>query len=141
MLIERQKKNQLGQDAHELYSKHAKVIFQVGERRTNGFKQRLGHAVEVIPQQNPYTLTVGQTMALLCVKGGKPIPNQFVMAGWETRDGQTGSLQARADGRGLVRFELKAAGRWYVKFINMVSRNDPKMNYESKWATLTFEIK
>jgi hypothetical protein len=28
-----------------------------------------------------------------------------------------------------------------VRFINMTRLDDPKVNYESKWATLTFEIK
>ena len=28
-----------------------------------------------------------------------------------------------------------------AKFINMVKVDDPKINYESKWATLTFEIR
>ncbi|MCS6804035.1 MAG: DUF4198 domain-containing protein [Blastocatellia bacterium] len=141
MLVERQKQNRLGEDAHELYSKHAKAIFQVGERRTKSFKQPLGYAVEIIPQQNPYTARVGQTMSFLCTKDGKPIPRQFVIAGWETPDGQTGSLSGRTDEQGLVRFPLKIAGRWYVKFIHMVSLTGQPINYESKWATLTFEIR
>ena len=33
-----------------------------------------------------------------------------------------------------------SSGRWYVKFIHMVRASEPGLDYESKWATLTFEI-
>jgi hypothetical protein len=34
-----------------------------------------------------------------------------------------------------------AAGRWYVKFVHMVRATEPGLDYESKWATLTFEMR
>ena len=34
-----------------------------------------------------------------------------------------------------------AAGKWYVKAISMVPLRQSKLNYESRWATLTFEVK
>ncbi len=36
---------------------------------------------------------------------------------------------------------LRGAGRWYVKYIHMTPLDDPQLNYESKWASLTFEVK
>jgi hypothetical protein len=33
------------------------------------------------------------------------------------------------------------AGRWYVKFINMQKTDAEGLDYESKWATLSFEIR
>lgn len=141
ILAQRRRDGQLDWDVCERYSKHVKAIFQVGDGRTDSFKTPLGYAVEIIPQQNPYALKVGQTIALLCLKDGKPVANQLVMAGWETGDGVSPPLEARTDTDGIVRFELKAAGKWYVKFIHMEPLKDPKVNYESKWATLTFEIK
>jgi hypothetical protein len=32
-------------------------------------------------------------------------------------------------------------GWWYVKFIHMVPVNGDTVNYESKWATLTFQVR
>ena len=32
-------------------------------------------------------------------------------------------------------------GRWYVKFIHMVRVNAADADYESKWATVTFELR
>ena len=47
----------------------------------------------------------------------------------------------RSDSKGIIKIKLSGAGKWYAKFINMVKIDDPKLNYESKWATLTFEIR
>lgn len=41
----------------------------------------------------------------------------------------------------MIRIKLENVGKWYAKFINMVKVDDPKVNYESRWATLTFEIR
>jgi hypothetical protein len=36
---------------------------------------------------------------------------------------------------------IASAGSWYVKFIHMVAVNGDTVNYESKWATLTFQVR
>ena len=47
----------------------------------------------------------------------------------------------RTDADGVARFVLDSPGKWYVKFINMVPVSAPDLDYESKWATLTFQIR
>jgi uncharacterized GH25 family protein len=141
ILEERKKAGELNKDAHERYSKHVKAIFQVGDRLTDNFKTPLNFPVEIIPQQNPYSLKAGGTLEVLCLLNGKPVPNQFVIAGGEVNGKQSPPLSARADGSGIARFELKSAGKWYIKFIHMAELKDPKLNYESNWASITFEIK
>jgi uncharacterized GH25 family protein len=140
-LIERKRNNELKKDVRERYSKHVRVVFQVGENLSDDYKRQLNYPAEVIPQQNPYALKVGDTISVLCTVEGQPVSNQFVMAGWESRDGKLHSLDARTDARGLANFKLAAEGKWYIKFINMTSISDPSLNYESKWASLTFEIR
>ena len=68
--------------------------------------------------------------------------NQFVMTGHEDANGKliTGK-NVRTDKNGVAKIKLGGAGKWYVRFINMTRLNDPNLNYESKWATLTFQIK
>jgi hypothetical protein len=41
----------------------------------------------------------------------------------------------------VAQVTLDAAGKWYVKFIHMARANRAGLDYESKWATLTFEIR
>lgn len=141
ILADRKQKGELNKDAHERYSKHVKAIFQVGDKITESYKKPLNYPVEIIPQQNPYALKPGQTLEVLCLLEGKPIANQFVMFGSEPWGGSSSSFTTRADAQGIARIELKRSGKWFVKFIHMSSLGDPKLNYESKWASLTFEIK
>lgn len=72
---------------------------------------------------------------MLCLLDGRPIPNQFVMAGWESRDGKLHTLDARADKNGIARIKLGAAGKWFVKFIHMTPLSEPNLNYESNLST------
>ena len=141
-LAERMKLNQLKKDVRERYSKHARAIFQVGDKLSDDYKRELNYPAEIIPQVNPYALKVGDTITVLCTVDGRPAEHQFVMAGWESRDGRMHlSDEIRSDADGIARVRLAGAGKWYVKFIHMNSLDDPNLNYESKWASLTFEIR
>lgn len=131
----------MGKPARERYSKHVKAIFQVGESRTGGFNTALGYPVEIIPQQNPYELKVGNTLEVLCVKDGNPVANQFVMAGRESNRRVIASPGVRTDSNGIARVKLTDGGKWFVKFIHMTKLNQADLDYESKWASLTFEIR
>ena len=83
----------------------------------------------------------GATIEILCLKDGQPLVNQFVMSGRESGGKDLPQANVRTDKQGIARIKLNAAGKWYVKFINMTRLTDPKINYESKWATLTFALK
>ncbi len=141
ILAERKKNNELGKDTRERYSKHVRAVFQVGDKLSDDYKRPLHYPVEIIPQENPYSLKVGQTIPVLCLLAGRPLVNQFVIAGWESSDGKLNSINARTDTKGIARFKLSGAGKWFVKLIHMEPSSEPGLNYESKWATLTFEIK
>lgn len=140
--LERKKNKQLNLAATERYSKHVKAVFQVGDARTDTYKTPLGYPVEIIPQQNPYQLKVGATLAALCVKDGQPLVNQYVLYGVQAAgQNRFTTLKTRTDKDGLAHIPLSGAGRWYIKFIHMSQVNEPPVNYESRWATLTFELK
>ena len=140
-LEDRRKTGELEKDAKERYSKHVKAIMQVGKTQTDDYKTVLGYPVELVPQQNPYKLKKGGSIDILCLKDGKPLAGQVVLAGRETNGKLTAAPELRSDAQGLVKLRLDAAGKWYVKFINMTKFDDPNLNYESKWTTLTFEIR
>ncbi len=141
ILENRKRDKELGKDARYRYSKNVKTIFQAGDRQTDNYKTVLGYAVEMIPQQNPYKLKKGDSIEILCLKDGKPLIGQTVITGYESGGKLATEKSVRSDGKGIIKIKLDGAGKWYAKFINMVKIDDPKLNYESKWATLTFEIK
>lgn len=142
ILAERRRTGELRKNVRERYSKHVRTLIQVGNATTDNFKQPLGYTVELIPQQNPYSLAVGDTLDVLCTLEGQPLVNQFVMAGWENaRRRGPKPISGRTNALGIVSFKLVSAGKWYVKMIQMTPLKEPGLNYESKWATLTFEMK
>ncbi len=141
MLDRRRKRGEMAKDVRERYSKHVKALFQAGGALTDSYKTSLNYPVEIIPRQNPYSLKVGQTLEIQCLKDGKPIENQFVVAGFESSSRMSPEVHMRTDRHGKARFKLKSSGKWYVKLIHMEPLEDPGLNYESKWATLTFELR
>ena len=141
ILEDRKRDKELETDGRYRYSKYVKAILQVGNKQSDTYKTVLGYAVEMIPQANPYKLKKGNTIEILCLKDGKPLAGQTVLTGYESGGRLAAEKSVRSDAKGIIKIKLDGAGKWYAKFINMVKVDDPKLNYESKWATLTFEIK
>ncbi|HKP38096.1 MAG TPA: DUF4198 domain-containing protein [Pyrinomonadaceae bacterium] len=141
VLEARRKNNELEKGATQRYSKYVRAIFQVGDTLSDDYKKSLNHPIELVPQKNPYSLKTGNTIPVLCLLNGRPLSNQFLTAGWEPKDGKLNSVSVRTDEKGIAHFKLVAPGKWFVKTINMEKVTVPGLDYESKWATLTFEIK
>ncbi|HVF47276.1 MAG TPA: DUF4198 domain-containing protein [Pyrinomonadaceae bacterium] len=140
-LAERERDKELEKNIRERYSKHVKTLFQVGNKQTGNYNKVLGYPVEIVPRSNPYKLKAGDTFEFLCLKDGKPLANQYVMTGHDDGTNLRIGANIRTDNKGIGKVKLTDTGKWYVKFINMTKLTDPKINYESKWATFTFEIK
>lgn len=141
ILEQRKRDGELDKDARYRYSKYVKAIFQAGNAQSDNYKHVLGYAVEMIPQQNPYELKKGSTIDVLCLRDGKPLVGQLVTTGYEAGGKILNETSTRSDKDGMIKIKFSGSGKWFAKFINMVKIDDPNLNYESKWATLTFEIK
>jgi len=141
VLAARRRDGTLGKPARERYSKHIKSLIQVGARRSDGFDVVLGYPAELAPMANPYALRAGDTLRLRVLVHGNPVARQLVMFGGRTTaDARIEARTARSDANGVVAVPLRSAGTWYVKFIHMAAVKD-SVDYESNWASLTFEIR
>ncbi|MFQ5628932.1 MAG: DUF4198 domain-containing protein [bacterium] len=146
VLEARKKNNELEKDARELYSKHVKAIIQVGDKRSDGYKANLGYPIEIIPLQNPYTLKAGEDLAVQVLRDGKPVAKQLVYgsyAGYHGHDDEGDHVEAvkiRTDEAGIAKIKLEKSGQWYIRLIHMVASDKNDVDYESNWATLTFEV-
>jgi len=143
ILALRKKKGLLGNGATERYSKHIKALLQVGTKRDGAFSTILGYPAEVVPLDNPYSTRLGGTIRVRTIVDGKTAANQLVVTGGRTAaGGRFHERRVRSDASGVARIQLSSRGQWYVKFIHMVPfTGAEKIDYESKWATLTFEIR
>ncbi len=145
-LEQRRRAGRLDLPVRERYAKHVKTVLQVGDILTDYYTQLLGYPVEIVPQINPGILRVGDRLRLLVLADGAPAPGQLLYAGDEghttasTGDSHREPISARTDSRGLAEIEISRPGRWYVRLIRMVEVIDGDVDYESNWATLTFEV-
>ena len=160
---EREELGEVDIEVVEKYQKYAKALVQVGSTQSENFATELGHEVEIVPITNPYTLAVGDVFRAKVLRDGAPIENIRVYATHEgylpqLEDGKYDeAVKVRSDSDGIVEFEITEAGKWYVRFIDLhresdseywysgllasVGADEKRIVYESKWATLTFEIR
>jgi uncharacterized GH25 family protein len=142
VLEARRQAGELDQPARERYSKHVKALIQVGQERSEHFAAELGYPAELVPLDNPYALARGRTLRVRTLVDGQPAANQFVLYGGRTPNGgRMAQRSVRSDSTGVARIGLRGRGTWYVKFINMAQVQGDTVDYESKWATLTFEVR
>jgi uncharacterized GH25 family protein len=139
----RKKNNELEKDATERYSKHIKALVQVGDRKSGDFSAVLGYPAELVPLDNPYALARGATLRVRAMVDGHPVADQLVVSGGRSRSGtRLSEVRTRTDADGVARIRLVSPGHWYIKFIDMRPFEGPgKIDYESKWATLTFGVR
>ena len=143
VLEARRKSDDLDKGATERYAKHIKALVQVGAERTGDFATVLGYPAELIPLDNPYSLRARSVLRVRAMVDGKAVPNQLVVWGGRFRnEGRFTQRTTRTDSEGIARVRLENAGQYFVKFISMSPyQGAEKIDYESKWATLTFEIR
>ena len=141
-LADRKRTGELGKPAREQYSKHVKILFQVGKTRTDGWNALLGYPVEIVPMRNPYTVTPADTLRFRILVDGAASPaGQEVIAGGRTAAGVLRKERLlKTDAQGQVTVPPGPAGVWYVKFIRMTRTRQPGIDYISQWATLTFAV-
>lgn len=93
--------------------------------------------------ENPYALHVGDTLRVRALVDGAPAAGVTVIAGRQTTARERPRQRTvRADSAGIARIPLAGRGTWFVKFIRMAPvAGDSTLDYESKWATLTFGVR
>ena len=141
VLEARRVQGELDRGVVEKYSKHVKAVFQVGESTSRSWDKAFGLPAEIVPRSNPYELAAGGTLEVLCLVFGEPVANQLVIAGGEGYAGIIVERSARTDEEGIARFAIEGPGRWYVKFIHMEKTAEEGVDYESNWATLSFQLR
>ncbi|NIL95429.1 MAG: DUF4198 domain-containing protein [Woeseiaceae bacterium] len=160
---EREGLEETGVGVVERYTKFAKAIVQVGDVQTSNFAMEIGHDVEILPLTNPYALQVGDDFQARVLRDGMPIEGIRVYAtheGYYQQDEEgifDEAVKTRSNKEGVIEFEITHPGKWYVRFIDLQRESDSeywytnllvavgaaekRIVYESKWATLTFEIR
>lgn len=123
----------------EVFSRCAKSILAAGGKGGDGFDQRFGWPLELVPVVDPTTLSPGDSLPVLVLRNGEPVAGVQVAARSDVRNGRR--VTARSDARGRVLFTLDDAGPWLLSAVHMVPAPDGlDADWESFWASLTFEL-
>ena len=151
-----------GVEVVERYARFAKAIVQVGNKQTESYAEVLGHPVEIVPLVNPYSIKRGQRFRARVLKNGEPLTNELVFASHEgfyelNAEGRHEEITLRSNESGIIELDLTAPGRWYIRFIHLTRLGDVeywysnlliwlgleerRIPYESRWGTLTFEVR
>ncbi len=132
-------------DVTERYAKHVRVIFQVGDETSQDFSHALGYPVEILLLDNPYDLAPGDSLNFQVLYEGRAAGNQLVYASYQDfvgeEDHSAHAVSLRTDENGRASFVPEAKGVWYISLIHMLKIDEPDADYQSNWATVTFEIR
>jgi uncharacterized GH25 family protein len=146
VLAARKEAGILGSEATERYSKHVKTIVSVGEPSGSSWQRALGYPIEIVPSSDPSKLCPGDNLEFQVLADGAPVAGQLVYASHagfhgHSEDGSHSEASStRTDDAGTASVEVDTAGRWYLRLIRMLEVDEEGVDYESNWATLTFEV-
>jgi uncharacterized GH25 family protein len=123
----------------EHYSRSAKALLSLGKPDPAQTDRRLGLPLELIAEKNPYVVGVDKSLPVQLLYQGKPLADATIIAFGKAAPETKQRLRTDRDGR--VVLKLDRSGAWLVTCVHM--RPAPKgspVNWESIWASLTFEV-
>ncbi len=137
----REQRGESGKDAYESFVRCAKSLIQTGPViETDLFATKLGYTLELIPKNNPYALAPGDTLTIELLYQDKPLANRRVRA--FTSDQPDITIDVLTNAQGIAQLTLPHAGEWLIKSVHLVPFEDlPPVEWESYWASLTFEMR
>lgn len=141
-VIESRRKNHTeGQPGSERYSKYVKSLIVAGAP-SDFYRHAVGFPIEIIPQADPEGTHSGGTLPIQVLFRGKPAADLQVEMAWLAPNGAaTKKVAGRTDRDGRLTIPIAGTGTWKLHTVLMERCADPAFDWESFWASLTFEIR
>lgn len=133
--------NESARPGRERYSKFFKSLILSGAP-DGYFNHVVGHAIEIVPEKNPYMLKPGETLPVQVLFRGKPAAGLQVESAFAAQ-GRTTVTQVGVTGAdGRIHVPLTKAGKYRLHSLRMERCAEPAIaDWESYWASLTFELR
>lgn len=134
---------QPGKPGREKYTRFLKTYLQSGAGTTGNFADPFGYKIEIIPLSNPSSLKPGDSLTVQLLFDGKPLAGAAVMATYDTYSTQHEAYAVRTltDADGKAQIPLIKRGVWMVRANHMLAeKEDPKADWQSFWANISFEV-
>ncbi len=122
----------------ELYARNAKMLLGVGS--ASGNDRALDLPLELIAEQNPYTLKPGASLPVQLLYRGKPISGIAIITFSQKDPKNPVKTVTDADGRSTI--ALPAPGAYLLNAVHMFEpAAGEKSDWTSLWASLTFALR
>jgi hypothetical protein len=120
----------------ELYARCAKALIKVGAGV--GSDRPVGMPLEIVAEQNPYSLKAGEPLSVRVLYQGKPVPGIMIKS-FHLKDKQS-PRRVRTDADGRARIELPIKGEYLLNAVHMLPHDKPaEADWISYWASMTFK--
>lgn len=126
-----------GAQAREDFTRVAKTVVTVGES-SRGFDRALGLPFEIVLLTDPLTTAPGQRVKVKLLLEGQPASGVRVKA--LSKDQPTRVVESRAAVDGQATLTLPQAGQWTFYAVHIQPARRGSSDWESTWASLTFEM-
>jgi uncharacterized GH25 family protein len=135
----RQAHSEQDKPVKELYSKYAKALIVNGNSSDLSTKPA-GLKVEIVPTIDPATLKPGASMPVQILFEGKPASGLTVDTTWTTGEPGKASVVGHTDSNGRVSIPLQNGKCRITTGYSQRYRDQAVANWETFFATLTFEV-
>jgi uncharacterized GH25 family protein len=141
ILEQRRKDGKDKEPGRERYSRCLKCVLQAGDKGDDTFKKVVGQKLEIIPEMNPATLKLGDTLPVQILFEGKPLIGTQISA-FHRADDKLTTVTGRTNDEGKVSLKLENSGPWLVRLVHMRRCTDSTdADWESFWAALSISVK
>jgi uncharacterized GH25 family protein len=123
------------------FEKFAKSILPV-DGKTGHFDRRVGHALEIIPVDNPLTARVGDDIRIKVLFNGKTISPEHIFATYKgfSDTENTYAYTTEPYGEGVAKIHLSNSGLWMVRVEHVAEGDGSRYESHVMRATLTLPI-
>jgi uncharacterized protein DUF4198 len=127
----------------ERYSRYVKTIVNASGPQASVALTRAGLALEIVPESDLARLRPGSRLGVRVFTGSDPYVESQICATWAGRQGghDTYAWCGKTDGAGRAQVPIESPGWQMIRTTRMIPlRDDPKADWQSFWAALTFEV-
>ncbi len=121
----------------ETYRRHAKALIQVGPVDTRARETAQGLELELVTLDNPFDPDA-KALRVALLRSGKPAPDVQIAIFRKGADG-TNTEKLRTDDRGRAEITLEDGTRHLLNAVILERSEEPGIDWNSEWASLTFE--
>ncbi|MCP4090633.1 MAG: DUF4198 domain-containing protein [Gammaproteobacteria bacterium] len=148
----RETRRERGEDndpAPEYFVRCAKALLQSSKPGESFYAEELGYVLELVPMQDPYVLTIEDSLEFVLLYRGEPIEGLLLQA--FTREQPELIQKVRTDALGRATIKLSMPGTWFIKAVQiealnssantMMAKAPPTALWQSYWASYLFTVK